>query len=256
MVKQTNWGGNERRSRNIELKVNLRIAVQGPLHFLLDDLKCFNISFWAVFSSAIWKLDLVSSHVEQYFFSDYIHCMKSVHIRRFFWSVFSCIRTQYRDLLCKSPYSVRIQENAGQKKSCIWALFTQWYYHTLWIFAVNCLRHFCISVLGFWLYIIKMILSRPVYASACLYGSMSILITTEKENPQCSLKCSIEWIYFLNLNQITGVKCDTCHFMLKKKVVKATWQCYLYYHGDIICQVTSKTAFQHVLFFNFYIPKL
>ena len=58
--------------------------------------------------------------------------------------------------------------------------------------------------------------------SACLYGSMSILITTEKENPQCSLKCSIEWLYFLNLNQITGVKCDTCHFMLKKKVAKAT----------------------------------
>ena len=140
------------------------------------------------------------------------------------------------------------------KKPCIWTLFTQWYYNTLCIFAVNCLRHFYISVLGFWLYIIKMILSRPVYASACLYGSMSILITTEKVNPQCSLKCSIEWLYFLNLNQITGVKCDTCHFMLKKKVAKATWQCYLYYHGDIICQVTSKTAIQHVLFFNFYIP--
>ena len=34
----------------------------------------------------------------------------------FFWSVFSCIRTEYRDLLSKSPYSVRIQENTDQKK--------------------------------------------------------------------------------------------------------------------------------------------
>ena len=35
----------------------------------------------------------------------------------FFWSVFSCIRTKYGDLLSKSPYSVRIQENTGQKKT-------------------------------------------------------------------------------------------------------------------------------------------
>ena len=41
--------------------------------------------------------------------------MKSVQIRSFFWSVFSCIRTEYGDLLRKSPYSVRIQENTDQK---------------------------------------------------------------------------------------------------------------------------------------------
>ena len=51
--------------------------------------------------------------------------MKSVQIRIFFWSVFSYIRTEYRDLLRKSPYSVRIQENADQKKLRIWTLFTQ-----------------------------------------------------------------------------------------------------------------------------------
>ena len=48
------------------------------------------------------------------------HCVKSIKIRSFFWSVFSFIRTEYRDLLRKSPYSLRIQENTGQK------LFTQW----------------------------------------------------------------------------------------------------------------------------------
>ena len=36
------------------------------------------------------------------------HCVKSVQIRNFFCSVFSCIRTEY-----------------GQKQLCIWTLFTQ-----------------------------------------------------------------------------------------------------------------------------------
>ena len=51
--------------------------------------------------------------------------MKSVHIRIFFWSVFSCIRTENGDLWNKSPDSVRIQENTDQKKLLIWTLFTQ-----------------------------------------------------------------------------------------------------------------------------------
>ena len=50
------------------------------------------------------------------------HCVKSVQIRSFFWSVFSCIRTKYGDLLRKS---VRIQENKDQKNLRIWTLFTQ-----------------------------------------------------------------------------------------------------------------------------------
>ena len=44
------------------------------------------------------------------------HCLKSVQIRSFFWCVFSCIRIEYRDLLRKSPYSVRIQEDMDQEK--------------------------------------------------------------------------------------------------------------------------------------------
>ena len=35
----------------------------------------------------------------------------------FFWSVFSRIRTEYGDLLIKSPYSVRMRENADQENS-------------------------------------------------------------------------------------------------------------------------------------------
>ena len=35
------------------------------------------------------------------------------------------IRTEYGDLRSKFPYSVRMQENADQKKLRIWTLFTQ-----------------------------------------------------------------------------------------------------------------------------------
>ena len=45
------------------------------------------------------------------------HCVKSVQIWCFFWSVFSCILTEYGDLRSKYPYSVQIQENPDQKNS-------------------------------------------------------------------------------------------------------------------------------------------
>ena len=44
------------------------------------------------------------------------HRVQTVQMRSFFWSVFSCIRTDYGDLRSKSPYSVQKQENADQKK--------------------------------------------------------------------------------------------------------------------------------------------
>ena len=50
--------------------------------------------------------------------------MKSVQIRSYLWSVFFCIRTEYLELLRKSPYSVRIQENTDQNELRIWTLFT------------------------------------------------------------------------------------------------------------------------------------
>ena len=54
-----------------------------------------------------------------------ILCVKNDQMRSFFWSVFSCFRTEYGDLLRKSPYSVRTQENTDQKKLRIWIIFTQ-----------------------------------------------------------------------------------------------------------------------------------
>ena len=40
--------------------------------------------------------------------------MKSIQIRSYFWSVFSCIRNEYGDLLRKSSHSVQMQENTDQ----------------------------------------------------------------------------------------------------------------------------------------------
>ena len=51
-------------------------------------------------------------------------CVKSVQIRRFFWSVFSCIWAEYGSLRSISPYSM--QENADQKNLRVWTLFTQY----------------------------------------------------------------------------------------------------------------------------------
>ena len=53
------------------------------------------------------------------------HCVKIVQIRIFFWSVFSCFRTEYRDLRSNSTYSIRIQKNTDDKKLRIWTIFTQ-----------------------------------------------------------------------------------------------------------------------------------
>ena len=44
-----------------------------------------------------------------------LHCVKNIQIRKYFGSVFSCIWTEYGDLLCESLYSVRMEENTDQK---------------------------------------------------------------------------------------------------------------------------------------------
>ena len=54
------------------------------------------------------------------------HCVKSVQLWSFFWSVFSRIQTEYGEILRIYPYSVRMRENTDHKKFRIWTLFTQW----------------------------------------------------------------------------------------------------------------------------------
>ena len=54
-----------------------------------------------------------------------LHCVKNVEIRSLFWSVFSHIRSEYGEILCISPFSVQMWENADQKKLPNWTLFRQ-----------------------------------------------------------------------------------------------------------------------------------
>ena len=61
-----------------------------------------------------WK-----NYVEKQYFNQNVELSdsKSVQISRFYWSVFSDIRTGYGDLQSKSPYSVRIQKIRTRKIS-------------------------------------------------------------------------------------------------------------------------------------------
>ena len=65
-------------------------------------------------SENLWFSDVFGGHGKKSVERN--HCVKSVQIRSFFWSIFSCIQTEYGDLLRKFLYSVRIQENKDQKK--------------------------------------------------------------------------------------------------------------------------------------------
>ena len=62
----------------------------------------------------------------------HLHCVKSVQLQSFFWSVFSCIRTKF----LKSPYSVRILKNMDQKKFRIWTFFAHCYSSSFFFFFV------------------------------------------------------------------------------------------------------------------------
>ena len=88
-----------------------------------------------IFELLVWSTtpDLTKRRFILWYFQHYNehrekadHCVKSVQIRSFFWSVFSCTWTEYGEILPVSPYSVWMQEHTDQKKLCIWTLFTQW----------------------------------------------------------------------------------------------------------------------------------
>ena len=53
-----------------------------------------------------------------------LHCAKGVQLPSFFWSLFSRIWTEYKDLRSKSLYSLRIQEVTDQKKKSVFGKFS------------------------------------------------------------------------------------------------------------------------------------
>ena len=64
------------------------------------------------------------------------HCVKSVQIRSFFWSVFSLIRTEYGEIRSISRYTFRMREKTDQKKLRIWTLFTH-QCHSLTVVSIS-----------------------------------------------------------------------------------------------------------------------
>ena len=78
-------------------------------------LQSFHMRYESLFAMSLTNKIIIRSNTNKN-----IHCVKSVQIRSFFWSVFSPIRTEYRGLRSKYSYSVRMRENTDQKKLRIW----------------------------------------------------------------------------------------------------------------------------------------
>ena len=96
------------------------------------------------------------------------HCVKSVQIRSYLWSVFSCIRTEYGEILRISPYSARKRENTDQKKLRIWKLFTQCSYFIS--FVTWCILSRIISCIHTFTYI-------SLYTYICMYIHLCYIYT-------------------------------------------------------------------------------
>ena len=99
-------------------KVNYFMAIWKSRHWHLD------IGIDIDISIQIKKLSVTQLNLPLELAIYAIHCVKSVSIRSFFWSVFSQIWTEYGEIRSISSYSVRMRENADQKKLRIWTLHT------------------------------------------------------------------------------------------------------------------------------------
>ena len=78
--------------RNICKRLLLMVALINP--WLYKPVAPTNLGTWSSFVFlTIWSL--LFEHSSNF----NVHCVKSVQIRSFFWSLFSCIRTEYGELL-------------------------------------------------------------------------------------------------------------------------------------------------------------
>ena len=78
---------------------------------------CSKLNHRSTLGNSSFTSLLPNVHVRETLISSNNLCVKSVQIAIFFWPVFSCIWTEYGDLLHKSHYSVKLQENTNKKKS-------------------------------------------------------------------------------------------------------------------------------------------
>ena len=95
----------EKYSQTLCWLIEPRIPSSICLFSLYDFQCCYSINwYWVVNRST----------------SQNTHCVKSVGIRSFFWSVFSCILTEYGEMGTISKYSVEMQENVDKTNSEYW----------------------------------------------------------------------------------------------------------------------------------------
>ena len=83
--------------------VNLRAIkyIETKLHatcsYLIQNFFC--LIFFMIFEKKYFLGIFMNHHLQT------SHCVKSVQIRSYFWFVFSCIRTEYREIVCLSVFS-------------------------------------------------------------------------------------------------------------------------------------------------------
>ena len=105
-----NYNGNSLK----ELLCAMKLSAQSFYKYLCCRLcnlvsECLSMKFCTIFCMSFLLVFVFAKYYVNF------HCVKSVQIQSYFWSVFSSIRTEYGDLLRKYPYSVRIQENTDQE---------------------------------------------------------------------------------------------------------------------------------------------
>ena len=71
------------------LKSNKQKLIYEPCHIC----QTHTLQRWTIVAKSLMPIE-----ADYYIFLIYPHCVKIVHIGSFFWSVFSCIRTEYRNI--------------------------------------------------------------------------------------------------------------------------------------------------------------
>ena len=115
---------NKDTSRTIKTSSGLVVSKQDTRTISIKFAFFINLSKFQVFLWYVCYLVIFLYDINVIATNQNCHCVKSVQLRSYFWSIFPCIRTEYRDLLRKSPCLILIQENTDQKKRRIWTLFT------------------------------------------------------------------------------------------------------------------------------------
>ena len=123
---------------------------------------------------------------------DRIHFVKKVLIENFFWSVFSCIRTEYGNLLSKSSYSLRIQEKRDQKKLRIWTLWETFSCYGYGLISGKEIGYYALFFPIFEISLIFSFFQRPKVVSGSTTSEITLKVCYNRnQNSNKTLNCFI-----------------------------------------------------------------